>query len=290
MTGEYERHYLLLGATRNAYDRCHKVLLCDRQEAPYPMQALVRPYFNVLSQLQGPPMRPRALRDRHLFDCGPPTYFAGQAHGELAVVDLTAAYWQIYAPLTLDLDYDGLELPRQGRIRFLGAEELGTHKHLRNSLIGAIRAEHRTEVVYGKARKIPVTPRWQRPGLWAVVQDILELVAWDMRLCFGAVHIHTDGYILPSVDLAHDAVDFLRDEWGLDASVRASGDGVVIALGSWRIETDQAGEPRAEVGVPVDSMSHTQAQPELRRWYQEAKAYRDQVKEVSLRNGLTVPW
>lgn len=279
-TGRYRQHYLLLGSKRTAFDSCCKVSLADLSDHPYPISSLCRPYLRELVRLQATKPNRVEVVDKGLYERHPPTYYAGHTRGELALVDLVAAYWQLYAPTSLDLAYEGEGLPRNGTIRFLGADELGEHKGLRNTIVGIARAEYRTIVDFGRVERVPVGLRWQRPGLWAFLQDMLEAVAWEMRLLFGAVHIHTDGYVLPHPDLADDAVGYLADRWGLTAEVRARGEGEVRGLGSWMIGETTIGERTPDTGPLVDTMGQVVGNPDLRRWYLEAKAHRSATKSI----------
>lgn len=270
--GNYLRHYLLMGSDRNAFDSCHHVSLCDRAHRPYPDTALIRPYMKELSRVQGGPQK--LVPHDHLSSRRSPAFFGGLVAGELAVVDLDAAYWQIYTACTLDLSYDGIGTPQNGHLRFLGANELRPMKHLRNAIIGAIAAEHRTELDHGKVVRVPVPVTVRRPDLWGFICDLLEAVAVDVRALFGAVHIFTDGYVLPHHDLAEDCIDYLRGEWGLQASIRARGEGVVTGLGNLSVG------PGAVVTYPsehIDTLMFRDNADDLRQWFRDAAEYRNQT-------------
>lgn len=291
MMSEYRHHYLIVGTHRNCFDRCHGYGLVDHLDKPYPPHVLARPYLRTISYLQGGE-EPSRIRDYSLFDRNPPTYFAGYTRGNLVHVDLTSAYLQLYAPASLDVSYDGASTPRNGRIKFLGACELGEHRELRNSIIGTVRSDSQSILDHGRLKHLPMSGKWQRPDLWALVQDTLEVIAWEMRLLFGAVHIHTDGYILPHPELGEAAVAYLADQWELASVVAAEGEGEVVALGSWRIGDQLSGEPEAGIGVHVDSMTHVEAAPYLRAWHLEAKAERRENPErkVEKAAGGVHPW
>ena len=274
--GNYLRHYLLMGSDRNAFDACHRVSLCDHRHRPYPDTALIRPYMNELSRAQGGPQK-RVPHDE-LQSRRTPAYFGGLVSGELATVDLDAAYWQIYTACTLDLSYDGIGTPINGNLRFLGADELRPLKHLRNAIVGAISAEHRTELDHGKALRVPVPVTIRRPDLWGFICDLLEAVAVDVRALFGAVHVMTDGYILPHGDLAEDCVDYLRTEWGLSASIRDRGEGIVAGLGNWQIwpDVENVRGPLTYPGESIDNLMFRHNADDLRQWFRDAAEWRDE--------------
>lgn len=280
--GRWNRHYLIMGTRRNAFDKCHKTSLIDNEEAPYAITGLVRPYLRELMNLQGKPIA--RIERNELLATEPPRYFAGQAKGEcLTLVDLEAAYWSIYSPVTWDLDYDGRSTPRNGHVRFLGADELKEHKLLRNAIMGTARAEYRTDLDFGKEIRVPIGPGFRKPSLWAYVQDILELIAWDMRSYFGALHILVDGYIIPHPDLAADAIDYLRSEWGVIAHVKAQGEGIVYGLGNWRIGDQFAGiaELTNYPMRPIDNMTEIPP-PYLRAFHLENQEYSRECMETYL--------
>ncbi len=289
------KHELVIGSHRTIYDRCHNVSLWDHCHEPYPIHTLVRPYLAELERLQGGYV-PR-IEDLSLFERQVPLYFGGPRSGELAHVDLASAYWQLYRVASLDIIYDGYDSPRQGSIRFLGANELRPYRLLRNSVIGFIRAESFTMATYGTYESVPIGPRWQRPSLWAWVIDTLEAIAWDARMLFGAFHIQVDGYIVP-VDVAHDLVKFLADEWGLEASTRALGSGVVTGLGHWSIAGIEKGGDEDELlegfarphiaGMEkVDNMAHDRYAiwriTRLREWFLAAQEVANEKENLLTR-------
>jgi hypothetical protein len=315
-TGRYDQHCLIMGSNMTAFDQCHHTSLCDFSHSPYPIHGLVRPYLAEIARAQGSEIP--QVYDNQLLLRSAPLYFQRPIEGELAVVDLDAAFWQLYKVASLDLTYDGVGYPTNGRVRFLGSDELHPHKLLRNAVIGTCRAEVQTVLDHGKARLQPINGKWRRPALWAWVMDTLEAVAWDMRSLFGAVHIQIDGYILPHADLAEDAIVFLQDQWGLSASLRASGNGIVNGLGHWMVGGEQRGdeetfpgnptfpdsgnvpfletsgfpEPFASPGEKVDTMDSSRSWDCLHEWYIDALAYKQETLEIYCEglDGRPITW
>jgi hypothetical protein len=304
---KWERHHLVIGSFRNVYDHCHHLSLCDHSHAPYPLHSLARPYLDAICWLGGG--EAPTIYDQSLLERVPPLYFAGPSSGAYACVDLTAAYWSLYRVASLDLRYDGVSTPRNGAIRFLGSDELAPHKLLRNAIVGTIRAETRTESQYGKVSLIPTGPKWRRPGLWGWIMDTLEAIAWEARMFFGAVHVQVDGYIVPA-ERAEELIGWLRDEWGLDATVRASGEGMISGLGHWSIGDvhkgadegvdDSIGEgfvdPHRGGEEKVDNMAHSRMAAErvtmLREWFVAAQEYKNDTPKITSKvlDGAEVPW
>ena len=82
-TGRWNRHYLVWGNRRNAYDRCCAVSLIDEAEAPYPEHSLSRPYLRAIQRLQGG--EKRKVEHDDLLKAEPPLYCAGIASGKMVV-------------------------------------------------------------------------------------------------------------------------------------------------------------------------------------------------------------
>lgn len=250
---EPPRHRLYLGAHGVAWDECHKRQICDRTLRPFPMLSAIRPYLRICRRAAG--AERDCLQHPHLLERRPPLFFDGAIADHLTYVDLSAAYFSIYTRTTLDVDYDGLSAPVDGRVRFLDTAGLGVHKLTRNALLGSLRRTKRRGLDHGKPFREPVPASARRPNLWGLVMDVLELVAWEMR-DLGAVYVHTDGYIFAHKDLAEEAIDVLARRYHLRASIRAQGDGAVLGLGRWRIGEVTHGTV-FEPGTRVDSMFET---------------------------------
>ena len=242
-------HKLYLGALRSCFDDCCHRQLADRSQAPYPRLSVITPYLKLIAE--GIEEAPRVP---HEWLCArrPPVYFDSPWSGHLVYVDLWRAYWSIYTRATLDVFYDGEHAPRAGVIRFLDAEALGADRLVRNATLGTLRRQWRRGLDHGTHFREPVPPGKRRPDLWALVMDCLEVVAWAMR-DLGALYIHTDGYVFGHRDLADDAIALLWEKFALRASIRAEGDGEILALGRWRIGDATAGTEVA-ASKRIDSM------------------------------------
>lgn len=292
--GHWDRHRLVIGSHQSAYDRCHRITLIDHCHAPYPVHSLARPYLAEITRAQLPKFtRPRpTIPDDQLLERSAPLYFGGPCSGELAYIDLTAAYWQLYRVASLDLDYDGTGTPRQGQIKFLGSDELFPHKLLRNSIIGTVRAETVTESNYGTISVVPVGPKWRRPALWAWIMDMLEAIAWDVRVTFGAKMVQVDGYIV-GADVAEQLVHHLRTAWGIESMTKSVGFGKLTSLGNWQIADEIRGHPEPHVAGAerVDTMV-PRDWTILREWYVEAKQIKEETSLISCKglDGRLVPW
>lgn len=278
--GDWQMHHLFPAIMRHAYCSCHRVSWTDFELEPYPETALIRPYLREIANMQGGEIV--RVYEQELLTRTPPIWFENPLEGELVIVDIDSAYWQLYAPASVDLDYNGCGHPRQGRVRFLGVDELRPFKVARNALLGTLRSEHRTELVFGELKWVKVAPTLRRPALWAYVQDCLGAIAWEMRR-FGARWVNVDGYVFPHRDLAEDAIAWLADRWHLSASVRAEGEGRVTGINTWHLENDDGMIPldhpqvTRDVPHPVDNMAATPNAEDLRSWFVDAMVYREEM-------------
>lgn len=244
-------HKIYHGAARAVWDDCCRRQILDVTLAPYSETSLVAPYLAAIARGHEEP--PRTHRP-HLLRARPPLYYVGPTRSEeheLVYVDIDRAYHSIYTRATLDVNYDGEHAPRPGEIAFDDADALGEHKLARNALLGMLRRFSRRGLDHGMPFSEPVPADRRRPDLWALVMDVLDLVAWSAR-DRGALTFHVDGAIFPGWDLAESWMDWLAG-FGLSGSVRASGEGYVRGLVNFRIGDTVMGEERLP-GMPLDSM------------------------------------
>lgn len=264
-TGEWERIPLAYWGTHSLTDVTAQRKYLDKCAWPVGDAELARQYLAQLVQEQAPfdggegmasrrvPWQKRALP---MFQITPPLYFKRPVDGDLAYVDIHAAYHTLYSPATLDLDFDiergTLAL---GRLNFLSAHEIGQEKGIRNSLVGITRALTMQQVRFGIAQTRRTHNRFLAPGLWGYLMHTMHAIARQAVRDFGAVYVHTDGYIVPR-PAAEPLITHLRDRWLMDAGIRHAGQGRVRACGAYRI----GGHGTRTIGLsdrhgqPVDNM------------------------------------
>jgi hypothetical protein len=238
----------------------------DLDEFPVPTAERSRRYLHDIFELQRPAHAgmaservPWATADLELLAAQPPKWFAGRAvrsrpGAELAYVDLRAAYWQLYRLTTLDLFFSPAPpILALGRLAFLDSEELGADKDLRNAVVGSIRVRHYRVMGAAGERRCPLFNAVLAPGLWGYMMYTLHAVAAEVRAHFQAVYVCCDGYIVPAA-LADPLIAWLRQEWALEASVRARGPGVVYGLGSYIIGATATATHHGRQGGRIDSI------------------------------------
>lgn len=153
-------------------------------------------------------------------------------YSDMAYVDLKAAYWSILSIIGWDVDYHPS--------RWLGKRSdnddfpIPNHKVARNSLVSAGLLTP-THVWDGHdLLRIKAHSPYVNYSLWACVHDVLHSIAW-IAIKAGAVHIHTDGYIVPIKNADHLIEEIHR--WGLTAIIKDTGDAAIKGVGSYRIGT-----------------------------------------------------
>lgn len=146
-------------------------------------------------------------------------------------MDLKSAYWSILKVTGWDVEY------RPGRY-------LGVGQDVRDFPAGHIKLARNCLVSCGLPSQLRIwtgsdlawvkTPnRFINLMLWALVQDVLNGIAYDMVHFAGAVYVHTDGYIIPA-DREADAHN-VAEAWGLPLGEKARGPTIVRGVGEYHI-------------------------------------------------------
>lgn len=160
----------------------------------------------------------------------PPLYAAIGTYQDMVQVDLKSAYWSILQIVGWDVDYHPS--------RWLGKRSdmddfpFPDDKLARNSLVSSGLITKSTIWTGEKIRQINAHKNLINYDIWALCQDVLHALA-TIALKAGAVHIHTDGYIIPRktvMDFTHEVA-----KWGLRAELKAEGDCKVKGVGAYTI-------------------------------------------------------
>ena len=183
--------------------------------------------------------------DREFLTWPQPEYFAGGAvTGDFAYVDGHRMYFSLYRAASLDLRYcpDGPATTiGLGRFRFIGHRDMaGAEKLALQAVSGIFRALRATHYHHG--RPVKVEGAWNRylaPGLWGYMSDSLHAIAGVAVDRFGAVYVHTDGWIVPA-DRAEAFRAHLVGAWRIESVLKCSGAAEITALGHWRVGDHQS--------------------------------------------------
>lgn len=159
-----------------------------------------------------------------------PLYARKGVYENMAYVDLKAAYWSIVKIVGWDVDYyPGRWLGKRSENDDFPVPE---NKIARNSLVSTTLLNP-THIWTGeKLELIKAHSMYVNYDLWSCVMDVLHAIA-TIALKAGAVHIHTDGYIVP---MKH--ANLLIEEihrWGLHAIIKDEGDAAIKGVGAYRI-------------------------------------------------------
>jgi len=159
-----------------------------------------------------------------------PLYARTGFYQDMALVDIQSAYWSIVKIIGWDVDYNPS--------RWLGKRSdnddfpLPDNRIARNSLVsaGLMTPTHLWDGT--QLMKLKAHNPYVNYSLWACCQDILNSIA-TIALKAGAVHVHTDGFIVPIRNANYLIEEIAR--WGLAAKIKATGDAAIKGVGSYRV-------------------------------------------------------
>ena len=178
------------------------------------------------------PWRRDALQ---FLDRRPAYYFAGQCEGPFVLVDIDRCYATLYSRLTLDMTYRPETDPPMfglGRGHFPRADEWAQNKAPRNALWGNLLRPKIREWRHGVPNET-LPNRFFAPDLTGIVLDACHAIALE-AVKRGALSWAVDGGAFrPEEGLAF--MEWLRDSWGVESTVRASGPGWMFGATSYSI-------------------------------------------------------
>ena len=160
-----------------------------------------------------------------------PPFLSINYAGYGVLVDMVAAYHQIYKYLPLNIRYSGI--PRMPVWLDRVAKSLKDEKVARNSVIGIVRSTKLTHRKGVRTWMSPYRNKYLKPLLWKFVRDVLHGIA-HIAKSIGAVHIHTDGYIFTSQSQASEFCIRMA-ELGVLVRVEESGACRVRGLGMYSV-------------------------------------------------------
>ena len=274
--GAWTRVPRLVLGTRSAYDPAHRRKYICWRDWSVGTHELARPYLRWIHEQQRAGHKRSMLYRRvpwrteqlGMLDLPHPLYYAGAGvEGDLAYVDISACYFQLYRPATLDLHFD----PARGQlgcgqIEWLEPDLLADSKGLRNALIGVCRAQTIVEARFGQVTQRATHNRFLAPCLWGYLMHTLHAVMREAIDRFDACYVHTDGLIVPAEN-APALIDWLAQEWRLESRVKVQGPGRVWGLGGYEIGEHRT-RTAVERGRPICNLIDLDPEMHhnLRRW------------------------
>jgi hypothetical protein len=206
-------------------------------------------------------------------------YFSGYYAGELAYVDLKAAYWQILWPTTLDMEYNPItqEIEYEGKITYIHCNQFAKHKQIRN-VLHTLYGYRDMRIWKHDERRIRRGPMFMdalyRPYNVAYIHDVMNAVVTDVKNNFTLLQWLTDAAIVPA-DQAEPLMEFLFQEWFLDSRLVQIGEGSSNRIDMYKVGSKQTGHYNPKiVGTP-----HNELRPAN---IEELKILRQQAKTGTL--------
>jgi hypothetical protein len=182
-------------------------------------------------------------------------FFSGYYAGELAYIDIRAAYWSILWPTTLDMEYDPIkqEITADGIIPYIHCDQFAMHKQIRN-VMHTLYGYRDMRIWKHEERRIRhgqmFGDRLYRPYNLAYIHDVMNAICVDVREHFTLLQWLTDGIIVPA-DQAEPLMEFLFQEWFLDSRLKWTGDGASNRIDMYKVGNKQTGHYNPKiVGTP----------------------------------------
>lgn len=205
----------------------HELNCIDLLGYPQTRSEITRDYLSIVN--------PRKLRakgwqaENFTQHRAPPTFAKVGKWGDCTYVDLKSAYWSILGVTGWDVDYYPGKWILPGRVPY--DFPLINDKIARICLVSAgLNAPTRiwtgSQVIVIRTQNSHLNL-----GVWSICQDLLHTLA-NIAERLGAVHIHTDGYIVPTSN-AEYLINRIR-EFGLVARPKATGSTWIHAVGSYQ--------------------------------------------------------
>lgn len=223
-------------------------------QIPYTVTECAREYIRICEFLSGNKLRPQYSKYRDRIYTSPTHYFSGYHKGELAYIDITAAYWSILWPTAIDMEYDPIkqEITAEGSIAYYHCDQFAKAKIIRNLLSSLYNYKHMKIWKWDEKRNYHFFPPSElyRPYNVAYIYDMINAIVVDaINRGFQIKQWLTDAAILPTHQ-ANSFQEFLFEEWFLDSRLIASGPGYSNITNSYKIGPKTTGgfNPR-QVGV-----------------------------------------
>lgn len=178
----------------------------------------------------------RCPRGQGSYSQFPPALFyeGGRHRGSYAYVDISSAYWTIQKTSTIDMRYVPGDHVVTGKAVFLEADEVTRYRDLRHAVPGNLRCGEMQVSKYGVFSQRGFRGEFDYPSIIGYTMHVMHSVAREVIDHFGALMILTDAFIVPQ-DRAWSLIDFLWEEWGLGAVVKAKGEGALYQLGVYQL-------------------------------------------------------
>lgn len=244
-----------------------------------PPSALAKDYLNV-EYGRGPILRTNQMESientisAHPLYCNPCVF----DHG--FYIDIRSCYWSVIQTVGWKVDYWPGE--------WIGGKHKPQnfpwprHKIARACLVSV--AASSAIPMWSPDRDLYVQPAYNKllnRSLYCLINDVLNSIAAEaVRL--GAVYVHTDGYIAPSLRVANQIEQLIMD-WGLTPGRKADGRGWVSSTQSYHVGSMQS------KGTTEPSETMIIREVPYWRWLQQRFARAAAAREEQIEDILAAP-
>lgn len=249
---EFENDLIIGNFT--ATDRTAKIKYVT--QVPYTLTECAREYIRICEFSAGSHLKPTYNKIKDVNRKHPTMYFSGYANGELAYIDLRAAYFQILWPTTIDMQYepDLQEIVQEGNIGYVHADQFMKCKKVRQIIHTLY--NYRYMKTWDHEKKIVVRRKppseIYRPYNMSFIYDMMNAIAQDINANFTLYQWLTDAAIVP-YSQAESVREFLFQEWFLDSRLEAFGDGISNQMNMYKVgdkrtahfDPDKKGRPHS---------------------------------------------
>lgn len=167
--------------------------------------------------------------EQYKVSIAPPTLARIGRWGDCVYVDLKSAYWSILNIIGWDVEYTPGKWILPGRVPYdfpLLDDKIARICLVSAGLNAPTRVWTGTQIIQVRTGNSHLNL-----GLWLCTQHILHAIA-KIADSLGAVHIHTDGYIVPR-NSAQTLIDYIS-EFGLVGRVKGEGNTIIHGIGSYQ--------------------------------------------------------
>ena len=168
----------------------------------------------------------------------------GRHRGQFAYVDISQAYWTIHRTATIDMSFNPGQWALMGRAEYRDVAEVSAYRELRHAIPGSLALGTMQLFRYGQQEETDFKGSFFYPGIVGYTMHVMHSIAREVIDNFGAMMVLTDAYIVPA-QYADLVVDFLRERWGVEAIVKAEGDGALYGLNVYQVGNHRTGHAPA---------------------------------------------
>lgn len=227
-------------------------------QIPYTVTDCAKAYIEICEFLSGKKLKPEYNKFKDKIPANYKIgikYFSSYHKGDLAYIDIKAAYWSILWPTTIDMRYDTQkqEIESEGTITYWHCDQFMMQKHVRNVMNTLFNYRSRN-LWYWDERRIrqgkPYMDRLYRPYNLAYILDVMNAIITEVKEKFTLYQWLTDAAIVPA-NQADALIEYLHEEWFLTGKIDDIGPGTSNRVDVYKVGKKQTRSYRPRiVGTP----------------------------------------